>query len=148
MSSGEQTKPPEKWQNIRHLAGLIDGEGTFTASPHYAPKACKWYVDLRFVIHLAHTSEWEKIATYWQKIYRGKIYHIKLPLPRKPILRWAIYDINQLEKFLNDVTPYLTIKKKDAEKMKRFITRYKLIPYREKGQLNREKAKELWKKLF
>jgi len=42
--------------------------GNFTASPHYAPKACKWYVDLRFVIHLAHTPEWKKLPRIGKKI--------------------------------------------------------------------------------
>jgi len=125
------------WKTKQYLAGVIDSEGSFAIVIRSAKGL--YYPLHTFTVKLLATREWIEMANYWTAIYGGRTYMVERKLVEgrhRKDYRWVIYETETLLRFLNELIPYLSIKRMDAEKLRKSLIAYKAII--DKGRPTRE----------
>jgi len=112
----------EVWKAPKYLAGLIDGEGSFSALIiEVRPRT--WYLQFSFTMGLLATEEWMNIANHFAETYGGRA-------DFRNGKRYYYLDItraDKLLKFLDDYIPLLTIRRGDAEALRKALLDYTAI---------------------
>ena len=124
--------PP--WKTMLYLAGLIDGEGSSVTGTYHSKEIGYYYLEHRFHITMSPTKEWIEIREYLVSVYGGR----KATLNK--FYRWTLERREDLLKFLDDFIPYLHIKRRDAEILRKSILEYLKVV--DKGKT----AREEWEK--
>ena len=131
-----QTTTPQT--DLKYLAGLIDGEGSFSVSIFYDKKAKLWYLAHDFTMGMLATKEWKDIVEYLKTTYGGSTHFHDGE-------RYYVYRIRRTDdylRFLDDFIPFLRIKRSDAERVRTSLIAYKAMPFDTRGKATREQWKE------
>lgn len=102
---------------IGYLAGIVDGEGSFSIAVsrnHPARKTPAYYhkVTMGMV--------YKEIVELFQTRYGGNIREERVQ-NRKTIFRYVLQNRESIERLLDELTPYLIEKKERAELLKEFV---------------------------
>ncbi len=98
-------------EQLAYTAGIVDGEGSIFIAKHKSPR-CKLGYTLDMKVSVVNTDEW---LTLWlESQYGGRSYPKKLIDGNKPAFEWIISGSHALD-FLEEIVPYLCLKKHQAE---------------------------------
>lgn len=105
---------------LAYLAGIIDGEGHISISRQKSPHCKRGYVH-RAVVSVSNTQL--KLMNRLKSWFGG---HIKIHKPRKfmqnkSVYEWNVWAVNEQMRILQNVIPYLFLKRTQAEGVLHFL---------------------------
>ncbi len=128
-----------------YLAGLIDGEGSFVIQKTSVEKIAKSSRS-KTPKYLAYFSigmvSREPLDLIQKTIGAGKVYEERVP-DRRSIFRIRFGGRLKLIPFVNELLPYLIVKKEHAELLLDFCTKWETPGKKEHGYRDRVSEKEL-----
>jgi hypothetical protein len=134
-------------QTYAYLAGLIDGEGSFTLH-HYINKKTGYSHGVRAMIQLCNTSyEVMAFSKYWFDKMTGMetcLFSTEKTINSKKIWRIKIADKTRIPKILKRIKPFLIIKKRQAELLYKFCLTGKYAKVKEYGVKNGLNPRIAW----
>jgi len=97
----------------QYIAGLLDGEGSFLI--HKTTRERKNAVNTTYTARIQLNITYKKITELMKEQYDGNFYEFKKANPKHRNTFMWIVTSKQAKKLLNDIYPYLVIKKKEAK---------------------------------
>lgn len=129
-------------ENLAYIAGIMDGDGSFTLSKRKPDKGCQSSL-YQTVIQLGSVDK-ETVdmlkAEMSGYIYKRKAFIGKDNVNRKDFYLWSIHGNDHCIDFVNKIIPYLEIKKDRAEFLLQYMMKNPFL--RGKGKLEDEVLKQ------
>lgn len=100
-------------------AGFLDGEGTITIKRNQR-KDARFHVNYQPQMSCGQTVKGEVAIKRLQELFGGSLYYYKQKGQREDTVQWSI--VNQdVKKCLEKITPYLILKRRQAEILIEFL---------------------------